>query len=774
MLIFAFLAFLLASAVARANEVGAGEDTRLEVPAWTFEGSEKQGTAVRLPSHLDAILPRAASAFVLRSTVSLPPGMRGKPLTFVLPHAQALAMLEVDDAEAVAIDPPSARAYRATRPHRWRVPADATRDGTLVLALRVPYRFPRAAWLDGVPILTTADDGGRDATFVPALNTAAAWFALAASVVVALLYGYLFVSLRSSRRVTHGWFALGATCGMAYPAFVLGLTQPVLGLYEAAGVTLVLALGSLSAMFFSRAYADARPPSRLWWVAYAVACVVGFVFRAPFDALGVIAPITLGFCAANALTQVLFVVRLRRERRDLPLAFYGVSLAWPAAALVALPDIAALLGAGEPAGGFRVACVAIAGLCVYQAVALSREHLSALARADDLVDELAERVRLLQAKHREVELLNDELRRQIAARSRELAEKLAHLADEEAGLAPPPELAAGDVVEGRYRVVKPLGTGGMGTVYEVERIVDGKHFALKALAGGGRPEQRARFAREAQIVAELDHPNVVSIVDVDVAGTGFIFLVMELVALGTTLHDVRRRHRDIPWTLGVLAQVADGLAAIHEKGIVHRDLKPANVLLSRGNDGRRPVVKITDFGIATLQPDGSRSSARGAASSLPPAEEVETLPPDVADASTVKLEFDAAEDAVADTDVAVGPPSLRAPLTRTGIIFGTPHYMAQELAYGTKNATRASDVFALAILAFELLTGKRPFVEGPVAARLNGRPLPVAPPFRRVCPTLPLEVAKILDEAMSHNPKTRPTAAQICETLRVAVEKLAS
>ena len=183
------------------------------------------------------------------------------------------------------------------------------------------------------------------------------------------------------------------------------------------------------------------------------------------------------------------------------------------------------------------------------------------------------------------------------------------------------------MVENRYRVIKELGSGGMGTVYEIERITDGKHFALKALAGGGDAQARARFAREAQIVANVNHPNVVSIVDVDVAKSGFIFLVMELVEAGTTLSDVRRRNRDVPWTLGVLAQVAEGIDAIHGAGIIHRDLKPGNILLSRGADGRKPLVKITDFGISSLAPDGTRISAMEraamvASSSLPDAQEM--------------------------------------------------------------------------------------------------------------------------------------------------------
>ena len=756
----AVAAVLLTAIGARASGLPEGP---LSAPIWSARPADGAPVRVGLPPHRDRALPRRPRARRLETTVAQPASMRGRPLTFVLPHAQGLARLAVDGQEAVALDPPPEGAHRATRPHRFRVPAEATADGALELALAIDTREPRGAWLDGAPFLTTAPDGGPEATRTSGWNAAAAWFALAASVVVALLYGTLFVSMRAHRQPAHGWFALAATCGMAYPAWVLGLAEPVLGPLELPIVCVILAGGSVAAMFFSRAYAGAPPPLRAWWVVLAAAACVAFAERASFDPLAVVGPLALGIVLANAVAQVAFVVRTTRERRALPLAAYGVALGWPTAALVSLPDLAALLGQGEPAGGFRVACVAIAGLSVYQAVALTREHLEALAHADDLVSELGERVRLLQAKHGEVEVLAEELRRQIAARSRELAEKLAR--GEEAPLAAPPPLAPGALVEDRYQIVKELGTGGMGTVYEVERVTDGKHLALKALAGGGAPEQRARFAREAELVAAVDHPNVVSIVDVDVADGGYLFLVMELVVDGTTLHDVRRRHRDIAWTLGVVAQVAEGLSAIHAKGIVHRDLKPANVLLSRGADGRRPTVKITDFGIATLQPDGGRLTERAmlvrkATGSLPPASEIE----DVELASVDPLE------AAPPPDDPKAPAPR--PLTRTGLVFGTPQYMPQELAYGSKYATRASDVFALGILAFELLTGRRPFSEGPVAARLEGRPLPVAPKLRKVCPTLPSPVAKVLDAALSHDPKARPSAKEVAEVLEAALGTL--
>jgi serine/threonine protein kinase len=825
--------FLSATGCENASERG------FPVPKWSAElPGRPEPLDVTLPTHLDGLLPRGPARYVMRARIDVPSDMRGLPLTLAVAHMPAVATLKVDGNEAVPVDASTLDSYRASGPQRWRIPEEASKDGVLDLELHVSHRFVRSAWIDSAPVLTTHPLGGAHLGAVHAFNTVAATGALAAALFVAFFYAVLFVSLRDKRRSSYGWFALGALCGLPYPAFVLGITQPLFGVYEFPFMALGLVLGSIAAMAFSRAYVGAPPPSRAWIGLFVAAALAAVLARNPFLSIWVMGPVVVAVTVANAFAQLAFIVRLRRAKERPPTTIYAIAFAWPATVLLGLPDVLAWMGQGEASGGIRTACLGIMGISLYQAVALSREHLVSLKRADELNVELGERVKLLQAKHREVELLNDELRRQIAARSRELAEKLAHMDDEEA--APLPALEVGELVESRYRIVKELGSGGMGTVYEVERVTDGKHFALKALAGGGDSQARARFAREAQIVANVNHPNVVSIVDVDVAKSGFIFLVMELVESGTTLHDVRRRHRDVPWTLSVLAQVAEGIDAIHGAGIIHRDLKPGNILLSRGADGRRPLVKITDFGISSLAPDGTRISAmeRAAmvASSLPdPHELLDPFAAGAAEAAKslearpkgipavkiselekkrvsapvdrdsglvtsarpdVMLDLEYEPAALADTAMEVEtaelatkaegavergkqsdrprtPRTPSSPLTETGLIFGTPQYMAQELTTGTKNATRASDVFSLGIIAFEILTGKRPFPEAPVSAKLNGRPLPVAVPFRAVCPTLPLEIALLLDRSMSHEPRSRPNAKDMAIALREAADKLA-
>ena len=827
------LLLLLAILVGTAGCTGrgrAGPPRQTTIRTWTAElPGRHEPIELTLPAHLDSLLPRAPGEYVLRTRVDVPADMRGLSLTLAVAHMPALATLRVDGSEAAPVDAGTLDRYRASAPHRWRIPEEASKDGTLDLEMHVSHQFVHSAWIDSSAILTTDPRGGPALAAVYDFNTVVAIGALAAALVVAFLYGVIFVSLRDKRRAVYGWFALGAICGMPYPAFLLGITQPVLGIYEAPFMLVSLALGSIAAMFFTRAYVGMPLPSRGWFGVFAAVVATAVLTRSPFLSVLVMGPVVVVVTIANAIAQVAFLARLKGERRTIAKSTYAIAMAWPATVLLGLPDILAWLGQGEPTQGIRTASIGIMGLSLYQAVALTREHLVSLKRSDELNVELGQRVMLLQAKHREVEVLNDELRRQIAARSRELAEKLARMDDED--IAPPPALEAGSLVEGRYRVLKELGSGGMGTVYEVERVSDGNHFALKALAGGGGSEARARFAREAQIVANVNHPNVVSIVDVDVAKSGFIFLVMELVASGTTLHDVRRRERNVPWTLGVLAQVAAGIEAIHGAGIIHRDLKPGNILFSRGMDGRRPLVKITDFGISSLVPDGTRISAMEriammAQSSLPDAEEamdpfmasaVAAPPVKISDIQVSRasergspgiesdsglvtsarpealldLEYRPQDDSVnvkteqlptrqevaVDSERTSGRPAPgrrtpEAPLTETGLIFGTPQYMAQELTTGTKNATRASDVFSLGIIAFEVLTGKRPFPEAPVSAKLNGRPLPQTIPFRTACPTLPVEIASLLDRAMAHDPRVRPSARELASALREAADTL--
>jgi serine/threonine protein kinase len=754
-----------------------GSEPTLTVATWTVLVPGAEPAVVRFPARLDPRLPRAPSSYALTARVPLGPEMRGRPLTFALGHLPAMASLEVNGHLATLLDPSVLDRYRHAGPQRWRIPAEATADGVLGLRLEVEHRWAQSAWILAAPELSATLDGGTELVAVDAFNTVAAVGAVAASAFVVFSFGFLFVTLTGKRRFAYGLFALGGAASMSYPAFVLGLTQPVFGVHDAVIVAVLLSVAAITAIHFSHAYFGLPPPNRLLKYFLVVAVGGALAGHDPFRASDYMGPMLFAVTVINTTFQLWLLVKLRRQSPR-PRNLYLIVLAWPATAVLAVPDFVAWLGAGDPFHGLRTASVGITFICLMQAAALSREHLLSLTRAGHMNAELARRLEVIEAKHREVALLNDELKRQIAARSRELAESFV---DNDEIAAPIDALGPGDTVQERYRVVRVIGAGGMGAVYEVARLADGKHFALKVLSIAADGAARARFAREAQVAATVSDANVVSIVDFDQAKEGFLFLVMELVD-GNTLHDVRRRSVDVPWTLYVLAQVASGLYAIHKAGIVHRDLKPGNVLLSRGEDGRRPHVKITDFGISSLVDEKASLALRAARiSNAPPA----TASNEDVTVREIPLPSGATTEAptlrTSGEPTPSGPrsdPGARrggAPLTETGVVFGTPSYMAAELVAGSKSATRSSDVFSLGVIAFELVTGRRAFRESPLHARMGGRELPVAEGFLTVCPSLDPAVAALLDHAIGHDPAARPTAKELADAFaRASAETISA
>jgi hypothetical protein len=324
------------------------------------------------------------------------------------------------------------------------------------------------------------------------------------------------------------------------------------------------------------------------------------------------------------------------------------------------------------------------------------------------------------ARAREAEVLNAELRRQIADRAEQLATALARLQTP----SPSRALHAGMVLEDRYRVVRPIGRGGMGAVYEVERVADERRLALKVLTGATDQVSLARFAREAHVAAALNHANVVSVLDVDVSRSGLLFVVMELVTGGSLVAE-RGRYGDATWALPILRQIAAALTAMHARGNVHLDLKPSNILL----DG--DTVKVADFGLVGILHQTTPADTRAPAP--------------------------AALDAASPT------------LTRTGAIMGTPMYMAPELARGAREAAPSSDVFSFGVLAYELLANTLPFAAPPVLERVDGRATPSATRLAHTRPDLAREVSALVDDCLAERPETRPTA----DALVAALENVA-
>ncbi|MBA3458460.1 MAG: serine/threonine protein kinase [Deltaproteobacteria bacterium] len=211
---------------------------------------------------------------------------------------------------------------------------------------------------------------------------------------------------------------------------------------------------------------------------------------------------------------------------------------------------------------------------------------------------------------------------------------------------------------GRYRVVGTLGRGGMGGVYEVEDS-QGVRYAIKSplTDTNGAGDVTARFAREANALRMLEHPNLVAAVDVFVLA-GVLFLVMEKVAGDTLGQRIRTEGTLHPrQALVITRQILDGMAHAHAQGLVHRDLKPDNVILV--NMGGWECAKVIDFGLVKLLGDAAAAFGANA-------------------------------------------------LTSTGLVFGTPAYMAPEQALGRLVDGRA-DVYATGVMLFEMLTGRMPF-----------------------------------------------------------------
>ena len=274
-------------------------------------------------------------------------------------------------------------------------------------------------------------------------------------------------------------------------------------------------------------------------------------------------------------------------------------------------------------------------------------------------------------------------------------------------------LATGSLLAGRYEIVSAIATGGMGEVWRArDRVLD-RIVAAKVLRSEytGDPSFLARFRNEARHTAALTHPNIASVYDygetTDETGTQQLaFLVMEYVEgqpLVSILHDEGRLPVD--WTLHVLEQSAEGLSAAHRAGVVHRDIKPGNLLIRP--DG---VVKLTDFGIAQ------------------------------------------ARDAT--------------PLTKTGMVVGTAQYLSPEQAQGME-VTAASDVYSLGVVAYECLTGARPFdgaSQVAIALAHINRPPPPLPA------DVPPAVRLLVERALAKDPADRfPDGAAFAQAIhRVA------
>lgn len=284
-----------------------------------------------------------------------------------------------------------------------------------------------------------------------------------------------------------------------------------------------------------------------------------------------------------------------------------------------------------------------------------------------------------------------------------------------------PKNLVGLTLAGRYRVERPIGEGGMGAVYLATQLSLGRNVAVKVLKTDGKPDADAvrRFQRETDVISRLQHPNIVQVVDAGTADDGTLFIAMEHLE-GETVRAALRRTGpfSIMRALGVAADVCRALLAAHKAGVVHRDLKAENVMLLR-IEGHGEQAKVLDFGVAKLT----------AGSAAPP-------------------------------------------VTGEGLVAGTPGSIAPEQLLGKSDDPR-SDLYAVGVLLFEMISGEQPFVSGnsmELMVRTLTDPVPsLAERMRTIGRSVPGAIESLVGNLLEKDPNLRPKNS---ETLLDTLERL--
>jgi serine/threonine-protein kinase len=259
----------------------------------------------------------------------------------------------------------------------------------------------------------------------------------------------------------------------------------------------------------------------------------------------------------------------------------------------------------------------------------------------------------------------------------------------------------GDVLDGKYRVDRVLGEGGMGVVYEAFHLRLRQRVAIKVLRPSilAQPEFVTRFEREARAAATLESPNVAKVLDVDTTDAGLTYMVIEYLEGNDLADELTRRGRlpiqeAVAWVMEACVPIAEA----HGQGIIHRDLKPSNLFLAK--KGTERVLKLLDFGISKVlaESDGKSTSSFG------------TL--------------------------------------------GTPHYMSPEHVRNASDVDRRSDIWSLGVILYELLTGTEPFPGDParVIAAIVTEPVP-RPRTKR--DDIPRELEDVIMRALAKDPRDR-------------------
>jgi eukaryotic-like serine/threonine-protein kinase len=271
-------------------------------------------------------------------------------------------------------------------------------------------------------------------------------------------------------------------------------------------------------------------------------------------------------------------------------------------------------------------------------------------------------------------------------------------------------LSTGEIIEGKYRIVRLIGEGGMGAVYEGENTRIHRRVAIKVLHQGVAENQEAvqRFEREAQAAGRIGNDHILEVIDLGSLSNGDHFMVMEYLDGEPLSERIRRLGKMRPEEIApLMIQALEGLRAAHDAGIVHRDLKPDNVYVLKEKAGNHDFVKLIDFGISKFQPVGGEMK-----------------------------------------------------MTRTGTVMGTPYYMSPEQASGSREADHRSDLYAVGVMLYEAVTGRVPF-DAPTFNQLLFQIVLSDPaPPQQVVPDLDPGFANLIAKAMSRDVEHRFQTSQ--------------